>query len=266
MSKKALKSWMKAIGVIITLLLIAMFFFEYLGTSDYIQVYFINPFLVYIPLAIVAVSAVFYIIYLFAEDGKDFKRLSVIGLCVVASYVFIFVSVMMYSQNKPQNIAKYNNAQEAFSVSDLTESKPEDIFEVKYALGNSLLYEIEASYENGDSYICVEGLYFEKYPFLGKKKFFNDAKDRYFFNKWTGQDIDEENIEYKTYGDVTCRYACPKDVSDYGVRRHDTYFVVMLEDEDSIIIKSIKVGSKDEFEIDAEKTVEEFVQKVNITA
>lgn len=262
MDKKQIKSGLGIIGGVFLLCLIWTFVINFFGdTVSYIFIYYINPFFVYLPLAVLTIAVILFVISLFFNKSKFVKIIS--GSLVVLTFIYLGImgGLFVTSRNKAEMLEESETTQKLFEASSLI--KPEQkftactddpIYDETFwiASGNMFLYNGEHQFElindnDKRADVTVEAYYFKNYPKILHKKLIKDLKDTYFYNDYRTYHIEVRKRDViEVQHDGIRYYYCNKDerYQNYSNFTNKVYFAAVIEYESDIVVISMHIDYK----------------------
>lgn len=264
MQPKTLKKLGLSIAIICPISIVIAVLLNHLTPLSFFGVYFVYPFFIYTPLCAFILAALMFVISLFIENNKIFKRIVAVLLCAVILYLIICFGLVGASGTKSEILEKTKNINQSFKITNMSEInnafEGADISyenEEKIAFGKALLYNYDYFFDVNTDEDVLSGsaniYYFEKVPFLNKKKLLNEINSTYFGYELKDHDMSADDIIYKQNGQMQYQYCYGENVISYGNLRRQAYFAILVEDEDRLIWGAISFGHNQEFDFDAEK-------------
>lgn len=261
------------IALFIVLISFCMISFQTAEAPSYIVRYFIGPIFVYIPFLVLLIATVTYLLNIYIIKNKYLKILAVVLTCIPIVYYIVCFSLVGY-----YNITNHDKL---FNIKNIPQQTVNNIFfenikDVKtgyvqgtsYAWKNSLLIECSSDYdieqEKITDSICVDMYCFDNYVFSEKIK--NKIKKMYFHSEYAYSiadiEFDGDNIVAGEKNDVSFQY-CYITATNNGVLKNTTYFTVLLEDDDSVFLISIRAYQKERTKFDVEKEIDNIMEQTS---
>ncbi len=259
------------IALFIVLISFCMISIHTAEAPSYIVRYFIGPVFVYIPFSVLLIGTVVYLISIYIIKNKYLKILAVILTCIpIVYYIVCFSLVGYYNVTNHDKLSNIKNIPQQtvnnIFFENIKDVKTGLVQGTSYAWKDSLLIESYNDYdieqEKITDSICVDMYCFDNYIFSEKIK--NKINKMYFHSEYAYSvadiEFDDDNIVVGEKNDVSFQY-CYIIATNNGVLKNTTYFTVLLEDDDSVFLISIRAYQREKTKIDIEKEIDNILEQ-----
>lgn len=240
---------------------------------NYIVKYFIGPIFVYIPFFILLIAVIIYNLNMYIIKNKQFKILTAVLICIVIVYYMVCFSLIGY-----YNFRYHDKIFDIKNISpqvvnniffeNIQNLKSENIQDSSYVWGDSLLIEYSDNYDIKHEEI-TDSIYVDIYcldNFVFSEKIKNKIKKTYFYSEYAynmaNTEFDNNSIVTGEKKDVSFQYCCIT-ATNNAVLKNNTYFTVLLEDDNSVFLISIRAYQKERTTIDIEREIDSIMALTN---
>ncbi len=233
-------------------------------TDNYIYVLFVEPFVLYLPLALVTIGVFLECLSAFFDESIN-KRISIFSKCITGIAILLSISmIMIFNVSKAKDVNKQKNiaAESKYQVENFAKT-PEMIEDSSYHYEGSNFFAFSNSFafHKDQGYICEEDRLFDlsisAYEFenitpLFHKKIQKYLIDRYIEGhfKYLGANAKKITGEMNEKKYTYCLYT-----RNDGNRKY-SYFFIIVEDKEDISSLMIDTYYVDNYSIDVSSIIE----------